>query len=131
MSQVMEVLGFPIPTFILRRRLTVAIELATPSRQQVVIRGIDLDGTPHTFLQSVKLAQIRLPAVSDRFTIALQESLRPGDSIQIELEFLANYGEPMLEIVHVHDQIASQTLYLLEYNHQSREWKTQRQGSSI
>ncbi|KAH8658121.1 NAD-dependent deacetylase sirtuin-7 [Xylariales sp. PMI_506] len=131
MIQIMQALQFPIPPFTLRRRLTVAVEIASPGRHQVVIRGLDVDDTPFTFLQSVKVAQIKLPAVSDRFTIALHESLQPGALVHIELEFLGNYGEPVLDMVHVHDEISLQTLYLVEYNLESREWKTQKQGSCI
>jgi hypothetical protein len=127
MTQVMENLSYPIPPFILRRRLTVAVELASPGRQQLVIRGLDVSsGTPSKFLTSVQVAEPRLSAVSDRFVIGLQEFLQPGQSVQMELEFMGHYGEPALQLVHVHDGIAAQTKFLLKYNPRTREWKTER-----
>ncbi|KAI8963291.1 DHS-like NAD/FAD-binding domain-containing protein [Daldinia sp. FL1419] len=134
MVRVMAKLDIPIPPFILRRRLTIQMETTGNERHHLKICGVDVDGTPATFLRSVKLEQYsRRPARTEPFTISFRSDLEPGAELKLELEFIGNYGEPNLEIVYEYTgEVGAGTLYLLEYNPQSGEWKTERQvGRSL
>jgi hypothetical protein len=128
MIRIMEKLTISIPTFILRRRLVIEVERQAEERHQVKVYGIDVDGTPVTFLQSVKLEDSRRPARTEPFLIALRDQLQLGSQLNLELEFMGHYGEPNLIISHEFNGVAnSQCLYLLEYNPQSGEWRTSKQ----
>ncbi|KAH8890143.1 NAD-dependent deacetylase sirtuin-7 [Thozetella sp. PMI_491] len=127
MIRVMEKLGLPIPPFILRRRLVVAVESIGSGRQQLAVRGMDVDGTPSTFLQSVRLAHNRRVARSEPFVIALRDAIESSAELTVELQFMGHYGEPNLELAHVHEDGQPETLYLLEYNPLTGEWKREKQ----
>ena len=87
------------------------------------ISGVDVDGTPVTFLRSVKLANNRRTARSEPFNIMIRDELSPGMQFKLELEFMGHYGEPNLEIVHEYDgKGGERSLYFLEYNPQTGEW---------
>jgi len=126
MDRVMEKLDIPIPPFILHRRLVVELESKADDRHQLMVRGVDVDGTPVTFLRSVKLEYNRRVARTEPFSISFRGALEPDTELKIELEFMGHYGEPNLQIVHEHE---TQMLYFLEYNPQSGEWKTTKQTS--
>ncbi|KAK3375536.1 NAD-dependent deacetylase sirtuin-7 [Lasiosphaeria ovina] len=139
MVRIMEKLALPIPAFVLRRRLIV--ELATSGaasdRHELRVLGVDVDDTPVTFLQSVKLEHNRRVARQEPFTINFRGSLDEvvGMQLKLELQFMGHYGEPNLEIIHDWSGAgvsstgeAIRTLYLLEYNPQNWEWKTAKQN---
>ena len=129
MIRVMEKLNFPIPTFILHRRLAVKLD---ESRNQLAVRGIDVDGTPVTFLRSVKVEQFRRVARSEPFLISFRGGLDPGLQLKLELEFMGNYGEPNMEIIYEsHNDSDTKALYLLDYNPLTGEWKTRKEDSPV
>lgn len=128
MVRVMEKLEIPIPTFILHRRLVVELE-TKDARHQLKVQGVDVDGTPATFLQSVKLEYNRRIVRAEPFVIKFRGDVEPGTELILELEFMGHYAEPNLEIVYEFSSEADRqtSLYLLEYNPHSGEWKTSKQ----
>ncbi|KAI0533776.1 NAD-dependent deacetylase sirtuin-7 [Xylaria digitata] len=98
LTRVMAKLDLPIPSFILRRRLAIRIETGEDKRQQLTVRGIDVDGTPATFLQSVRLDYNRRVVRSEPFVISLRGCPGPGTQMKLELEFMGHYNEPNLEV---------------------------------
>lgn len=128
MIRIMEKLDFPIPAFILRRRLVVDFS-TKDERHQLKVYGIDEDGTPVSFLQSINLAYNRRLLKSEPFTFNLRSNLDPGLELKLELEFMGHYGEPNLEIVYKFDGDGqAQIVYLLEYDPMTGEWKTSKQS---
>ncbi|KAI1440866.1 DHS-like NAD/FAD-binding domain-containing protein [Annulohypoxylon stygium] len=127
MIRVMEKLDIPISSFILRRRLVVRMETTDGGREQLRVFGEDVDGTPATFLQSVKLEYNRRVVRSEPFVINFRGDLEPGTELKLKLEFMGNYGEPNLEIPYEYVDGNHSQLYLLEYDPQSGEWKTTKQ----
>ena len=126
----MEKLGIPIPSFILHRRLVIGLE-TTNDRRQLTVRGVDVDGTPVTYLQSVKLAYNRRVARSEPFVINFRGDLEPGTQLKIELECMGHYGEPNLEIDYEYQSAqTTETLYLLAYNPHTGEWNTTKENGS-
>ncbi|KAF4633201.1 hypothetical protein G7Y89_g4920 [Cudoniella acicularis] len=124
MMRVMEKLDIPIPPFILHRRLLVKFE-----KNQLVVSGVDVDGTPATFLQSVKVEYNRRVARSEPFVVNFRGELDSGTELKLELEFMGHYGEPNLEIVYEYrKEDDKHTLYLLNYNPLTGEWKTSKQS---
>lgn len=131
MVQVMKRLDIPIPEFILHRRLVIKLKSRDSERHQLTVLGVDIDGTPATFLESVKLEGSRRAARSEPFVISFSGKLEPGTSLKLELEFMGHYGEPNLELVHEHaGKGDAETLYLLEYSPYTGEWKTDKQDTS-
>ncbi|KAK3364910.1 hypothetical protein B0T24DRAFT_712260 [Lasiosphaeria ovina] len=101
------------------------------------VLGVNVDDTPVTFLQSVKLEHNRRVARQEPFTINFRGSLDEvaGVQLKLELEFMGHHGEPNLEIIHDCSGTgvnstgeALRTLYLFEYNPQIGEWKTAKQN---
>ncbi|KAI1655270.1 DHS-like NAD/FAD-binding domain-containing protein [Daldinia decipiens] len=131
MTRVMAKLDIPIPQFILRRRLIVQMETTGGNRHQLKICGVDVDGTPMSFLRSVKLEQYcRRAACIEPFTISFRSDLDIGTELELELEFMGNYGEPNLGIRYEYTgEAGAEILYLLEYDPQTGGWKTERQES--
>lgn len=125
MVRVMEKLEIPIPGFILERRLVVEEEIKDNDRRQLTVYGIDVDGTPITFLRSVKLDYNRRVARSEPFIINFRDSPDPATLMKLELEFMGHYGEPNLEICFDYSGDShSKTTYLLKYNPQTGQWQT-------
>ncbi|KAL9110399.1 MAG: hypothetical protein Q9227_005130 [Pyrenula ochraceoflavens] len=132
MIRIMNKLDIPIPTFTLRRRLLVEVETLAKERYQLRVCGVDVDGTPVTFLRSVRLADSRRVVRSEPFIISIRDSLSHGMQLKLELEFMGHYGEPNLKIAHEYSAEAKrQSLYLLEYSPQSREWNTTKQEDLV
>lgn len=121
MTKVVETLELPIPPFILRRRLVVKVETQEKDRHRVTATGVDTDGTPMTFLQSVRLEGCRRVARAEPFIILLRELLQSGSKLKLDLEFMGHYNEPNLELVHKYDG-EGEVLYWLEFHVQSGEW---------
>ncbi|KAF2497084.1 NAD-dependent deacetylase sirtuin-7 [Lophium mytilinum] len=118
MTRVMAKLGIPIPPFVLRRRLVVEMESEGTSkpRHSIKISGVDVDGTPATFLQSVKLKDSRRVARAEPFVISFREELEEGRELRLELDFMGHYGECNAEVVHVFSgEGASRSEHMLEY----------------
>lgn len=125
MVRVMDKLGLPIPSFVLRRQLIIGIEAAGPGKAQLVVRGVDVDGTPASFIKEVRLAYNRRTVRSEPFVIGLRGELEAGTELKLELQFMGHYGEPNLEVVYRYcSEANTQVKYLLEYNPENGEWKT-------
>jgi len=100
MVRVMEKLDIPIPSFILHRRLAVGFE-GGEGKWQLKVSGVDEDGTPATFLQSIRLEGCRRVLRTEPFIFSsrdIRDTLDAGADFKIELEFMGHYGEPNLEI---------------------------------
>jgi hypothetical protein len=127
MIRVMEKLKIPLPTFILHRRLTVECE-NKDGRSKLTVCGVDEDGTPATFLQSVKLEYNRRLVKTEPFVVNFRGD--PGTELKIVLEFMGHYGEPNLEISHQYNGARyTRMLYLLDYNPEIGQWKTCKQDT--
>ena len=127
MSRVMEKLDMPIPPFRLHRRLLVKLERTAAERHQLTLIGVDVDGTPVTFLKSARLENNRRLARSEPFIINFRGTVEPGTRLKLELEFMGHYGEPNLEIVYVYTGKSDlESLYILEYSPHTGEWKTRK-----
>ncbi|KAM0330202.1 hypothetical protein ACHAQA_004376 [Verticillium albo-atrum] len=125
MIAVMGKLGLTIPEFRLRRRLIVDLETTGEGRHRLDVKGVDVDDTPATFLQSVKIEYTRRPARTEPYVIQFNAPLQVGTPLKIELEFMGHYGEPNLEILHEYNSVKDgNTQYGLEYNPQNGEWVT-------
>jgi mono-ADP-ribosyltransferase sirtuin 6 len=125
MVRIMEKLDIPIPRFVLRRRLVVEMQSQAEDRHQVKVYGIDVDGTPVSFLKSVKLEGSRRAVKTEPFTIGMRETLGFGEDVKVELEFFGHYGEPNLVVRHEYTGEKEGTkVYLLEYDPMTREWQT-------
>lgn len=125
MRRVMEKLGLPIPMFVLRRRLSVKVETIADERHQLSLQGVDVDGTPVSFLKSARLEGNRRVAREEPFVINIRDTLGVGTRLKLELEFMGHYGEPNLEIEYEYNgESDRETLYLLEYSPHMGEWKT-------
>ncbi|EEY20189.1 NAD-dependent deacetylase sirtuin-7 [Verticillium alfalfae VaMs.102] len=125
MAAVMAKLGLAIPAFRLRRRLVVELETTGDERHVLRVRGVDVDGTPATFLRSVKIAHARRPARTEPYVIHFNTRLPVGAPLRIELEFMGHYGEPNLEIAHEYNGVKDgHTQYGLEYDPESGQWTT-------
>ncbi|KAK5662255.1 hypothetical protein OQA88_8160 [Cercophora sp. LCS_1] len=117
MRRVMEGLGLEIPPFVLRRRLVVEV-----NAKGVTLRGVDVDGTPVTFIKSVRMPGNRRVASKEPFTIGWRGELEVGKEVEVEMEFMGHYGEPNLTIKHVYGGEEGGKLYHLSYSPTSREW---------
>ncbi|KAG7287166.1 hypothetical protein NEMBOFW57_006671 [Staphylotrichum longicolle] len=131
MVRVMRELGVAIPGFVLQRRLAVTVEgTGQQGRCRVTVSGVDVDGTPVSFLRSVKLANNRRVLKAEPFVFDLREDVgERGLEVKLELEFMGHYGEPSLELCHSveEDGVGAAVVYLLEYNPSNGEWKTTKQ----
>lgn len=129
MIRVMEKLSIPIPPFILHRRLVVKLKTTGDERYQLTVLGVDVDGTPVTFLQSVRLEDNRRVARSEPFIIKFRRRLNPGTLLKLELEFMGHYGEPNLIIDYAVDgEKAAETVYLLAYDPYTGLWESEEPG---
>ena len=128
MIRTMDKLKIPIPAFSLCRRVAIQVQLQAEKRYQLKIYGVDVDGTPVTFLQSVRLEGTRRALRSEPFVFSIRDSSDYGPHVNLELEFMGHYGEPNLVITHEYlGEPNRQTLYLLDYSPLKREWKMNKQ----
>ncbi|KAK0369347.1 NAD-dependent deacetylase sirtuin-7 [Colletotrichum limetticola] len=128
MDRVMEKLEIPIPRFVLKRRLVVEVEAVGEERYQLTARGVDIDGTPASFLQSVRMQGNRRVARNEPFTIPFRSELAAEAKIMAELEFMGHYGEPVLEIgMEYNGEEKLERMYLLEYDPSTGAWKVSTQ----
>lgn len=127
MTRVMGKLGMPIPKFVLRRRLSLEFKTVGDGRHQLTLCGVDVDGTPVSFLRSVSAEYSRRAARAEPFVVNIRRDLERGAELRVELEFMGHYGEPNLEILYTHGGGDSESiLYLLEYSPYTGEWDTTR-----
>ncbi|KAK3307738.1 DHS-like NAD/FAD-binding domain-containing protein [Chaetomium strumarium] len=131
MVKVMRKLGMGIPGFALQRRLSVHVEAAGERRAgigKVIVSGVDVDGTPVSFLRSVKLVNNQQVLKTEPFEFDVR-GLGGGLELKMELEFMGHYGEPNLEVVHLvqEAEIGIPVVYVLEYNPSNGERKAGRQ----
>lgn len=130
MIRVMENLNIPIPTFILQRRLAIKNRQNARGKFQIHITGVDVDGTPSTFLRSVKCRNNRRVTRAEPLIIDFRGGLDPGTQVELELEFMGNYGEPNLWLSHEHvDQADGSVMYDLRYNPADGKWDYNRANS--
>ena len=127
MTKVMQKLGLTIPSFKLRRLLVVKIEIQEEDRYRITATGVDTDGTPQTFLQSVRLEGTRRIVRAEPFVINVRDSLQPGMQVNLGLEFMGHYNEPDLQLTHDYDG-TEETRYLLEFDPQDGNWRLQKLG---
>ncbi|KAJ0114160.1 NAD-dependent deacetylase sirtuin-7 [Diaporthe amygdali] len=100
MVRVMNQLEIPIPQFILRRSLIIRNGQNARGKFQLHIVGIDIDGTPY-----------------------FRGGLDPGTQVELELEFMGNYGEPNLCLTHEYGGQADEAVtYDLRYNPADGNW---------
>lgn len=121
MQMVMEELEIPIPRFMLERRLRLKVESQDESRHRVTATGEDTDGTPATFLQSLRLEGSRRAVRAEPFVVNVRETYETGAEMKFELEFMGHYNEPKLELVHVY-QGEEEVLYILVFNPHDGHW---------
>jgi mono-ADP-ribosyltransferase sirtuin 6 len=130
MMRVMDKLNIPIPPFILHRRLVVDLSKTDAGRHKLNVYGVDVDGTPVTFLRSVKLVDSRSIVRTEPFEFNLQDKVHPGTQLALELEFMGHYGEPNLELVYeVAGDDGARCLYLLGYNPATGVWQVSNHDS--
>lgn len=127
MARVMAKLDIPIPPFILQRRLVIRNGQNGRGKSHILITGVDVDGTPVTFLRSVRCRNNRRVARSEPLTIDFRGGLEPGIKLELDLEFMGNYGEPDLCLCHEYgDQVGDSVTYDLRYNPGNGNWEYSR-----
>ncbi|OBT50567.1 hypothetical protein VE04_09727 [Pseudogymnoascus sp. 24MN13] len=132
MVKVMEKLGIDIPEFVLRRRVVVELKRGE-SRQELKIRGVDIDDTPASFLQSVRLEHNRRVLRTEPFVITFRGEMEKAE-LKLELEFMGHYGEPSLILDVAGDFVGNesgQRVYLLEYNPRIGEWNVENKSGLV
>ncbi|OBT40735.1 hypothetical protein VE00_09771 [Pseudogymnoascus sp. WSF 3629] len=132
MVKVMEKLGIDIPEFVLRRRMVVELKRGE-SRQELKIRGVDIDDTPASFLQSVRLEHNRRVLRTEPFVITFRGEMEKAE-LKLELEFMGHYGEPSLILDVAGDFVrneSGQRVYLLEYNPRIGEWNVESKSGLV
>jgi mono-ADP-ribosyltransferase sirtuin 6 len=130
MTKVMEKLDLPIPPFVLQRRLMIKLETQDEDRHRLTATGVDSDGTPVSFLQTVKLEGSRRIARAEPFSFNIRESFEPGALLKLELEFMGHYNEPNLELAHQYNG-SEEVLYILKFNPYIGEWSVERYHENI
>lgn len=98
----MEKLGLSIQPFILHRRLLVIVDSHDEERHSITLGGVDTDGTPVTFIRSVRMEGNRRTVKTEPFTITHRDSLSVGTILNLEIEFMGHYNGPNLTINHVY-----------------------------
>ncbi|KAK3669262.1 hypothetical protein LTR78_010869 [Recurvomyces mirabilis] len=123
MVRVMGYLAVPIPSFILTRRL----ELRTvkkPRGFQVSVQGLDVDGTPASFLRSVKVE--RRVGKAEPYSFEVREKLLPDSGLTLSLSFMGHYNEPDLELRHQYRSGEDErSCYTLQFDPSSGQWTTE------
>lgn len=123
MTRVMAKLDIPIPPFILQRRLAITNGQNARGKFHLLITGVDVDGTPSTFLRSVRCRNNRRVTRAEPLTIDFRGGLEPGTQVELELEFMGNYGEPNLCLGHEFGgQVGQSVTYDLKYNPGNGNW---------
>ncbi|KAI9150463.1 NAD-dependent protein deacetylase SRT1 [Paramyrothecium foliicola] len=125
MTKLMEKLDIPIPPFILHRCLVIRLELDQHGHHQLSATGVDSDGTPVSFLLSVKLPQYRRVAQEEPFVVKLRGDLATGTQITVGLQFMGHYNEPDLALTNLYKGgEVHETMYFLAYDPRDSTWST-------
>lgn len=128
MTRLMDKLDIPIPPFVLTRNLVIEVKTVGNGRSQLTVSGVDDDGTPVSFLKSVRLRNNRRVLRAEPFTFDLRGDVSIGTEFELELEFMGHYLEPNLEIVHIYDSRSGQEArFLLEFHIENPHWTVTRQ----
>lgn len=90
MRKVTEKLGLSIPPFGLRRCLVIDAETQEQNRCRLTVTVVSSDGTPMTFLQSVRVDGTRQVARAEPFPIHVYEDLELGVELKLGLEFIGH-----------------------------------------
>ncbi|KAM0214109.1 hypothetical protein ACHAQI_003730 [Fusarium lateritium] len=123
MTRVMDRLGFTIPSFILKRKLVIKSQKDAHDRQKVILTGIDEDGTPVTYLKSVKLEYNRRVARAEPFSFTFRETLSDETRLSFVLEFMGHYNEPNLVVDYALPvEEDSGIMYDLRYDPSTGDW---------
>ncbi|KAM0244943.1 hypothetical protein ACHAP5_005850 [Fusarium lateritium] len=123
MTRVMDRLGFTIPSFILKRKLVIKSQKDAHDRQKVILTGIDEDGTPVTYLKSVKLEYNRRVARAEPFSFTFRETLSDETRLSFVLEFMGHYNEPNLVVDYtIAGEEDLETVYNLHYDPSTGNW---------
>lgn len=127
MGLVMEELGIEVPGFRLRRRVVVDVSSQRSDRHQITVRGVDVDGTPASFLKGVKVEGGRRVVRTEPFVLGLREELSEGMEIRVEMEFMGHYGEPSLVVgVAYPGEDGGSAEFGLEYDVWTKTWEVRR-----
>ncbi|KAM0281077.1 hypothetical protein ACHAO9_010917 [Fusarium lateritium] len=122
-TRVMDRLGFTIPSFILKRKLVIRSQKDAHDRQKVILTGIDEDGTPVTYLKSVKLEYNRRVARAEPFSFTFRETLSDETRLSFVLEFMGHYNEPNLVVDYALPvEEDSGIMYDLRYDPSTGDW---------
>jgi len=126
MDKVMAHLQLPIPPFILRRRLRIELQEKSGCGFRVVAQGLDADGTPASFLQSVKLGRRVLRA--EPFIFESRDELAFGTEIMLSLQFMGHYQEPDLQLSHSYSRAEHiKSDYVLSFDPSIGSWATEQE----
>jgi hypothetical protein len=130
MEAVMRHLDLEIPSFRLERRVEIELQqTAGCRRSQLAVRGVDVDGTPASFLQSVRVGSTAV--AKEPFNLSIRGSLSPGHEIGLELTFMGHYGEPNFMLKHeCGSEVDGMASYVLAYDLQTGEWAQRRADGS-
>lgn len=130
MVHVMAKLELPIPSFILRRRLVIkGAAVGARGRFRITVHGVDVDGTPASFLQSVKCANNRRLVRAEPFDIDFRGFPDAGTQVQLELHFMGHYGEPNLDVTYTYGGLdIDEAVYDLQYDPATGKWVVDREN---
>jgi len=122
MKLVMKNLGLEIPTFILKRQLVVLTSSET-FKMKVKLFGVDVDGTPVTFIKAVELPKKKKSeTIEPNLDIFAFKTSKKKKSIDVVLHFYGHYNEPSLNIT-LSTKPNSSSTYTLLYNPLTGVWK--------
>jgi len=131
MKKVMQKLGLEVPEWRLHRRLVLGNTYDSESKAfQVYARGIDVDGTPVSFVRSLNITGSAIKTTLQKEPFDSQpfpsKANYPSEllPVHVTMNFMGNYLEPPLEMDHnINTTEPYGTVYHLEYNPFRREWK--------
>ena len=111
------------------------VDLETDGREShcVQLYGVDIDGTPTSFLRSVRLGLASQTLYfPDPFSFNFSGRLTANTKLTFELAFMGHYGEPNLEMFMEYDGEGDmERLYILEYDPLIGKWKTSLEGGDL
>jgi len=125
MKLVMEKLTIPIPAFILTRRMIIE-RRKEGSKQRIFLTGIDVDGTPTTFIKSiaVKYPDNKIKDYPLNNYEPFEFNIPTSDTMNITLTFMGHYNEPKITLDHTHPSgDLSASMYLMKFNPLTGIWK--------
>jgi len=130
MKLVFKHLGLEIPPFILKRRLTFNSRIVHSVEKgdlvNITVTGVDREGVPYSIFK-------KIDAKCDKqLQTVTQEPFKfyfpTGDNVsqvQLALHFMGHYNEPPLSLDVQFSPSKTDTVYTLEYNPSTGQWKSQ------